>query len=92
MIYQALHFFLENQILEMKPALKKGDLEKKLMNKIADGNVELSKKAQGERKLRMMKSAISPSELAKKILLDFAESEKQEQKKEKENKSKDVDS
>lgn len=84
--------FLENQILEMKPALKKGEFEKKMFEKIANAQIQVTKKAQGERKLRMMRTTVGPSEMAKKIQFDLEVSEKEELKKEKEAKTKDVDS
>ena len=48
----------------MKPDLGKTGFEPKLVEKIRDAKIELSKDAQSERKLRMMKSTVSPSEIA----------------------------
>ena len=56
--------FLENLLAQMKPDLGKAGFEPKLVEKIRDAKIELSKDAQSERKLRMMKSTVSPSEIA----------------------------
>jgi hypothetical protein len=65
--------FLENVISEFKPALKKDGFEYKIVKKIADANIELTKDAQKDRKLRLMQESASPSQIAKKVLEDFEE-------------------
>ncbi|MBL7545152.1 MAG: hypothetical protein JNL11_15145 [Bdellovibrionaceae bacterium] len=65
--------FLENVISEFKPLIKKDSFEYKLIKKIADRNVELTKDAQKDRTLRLMQESVSPSEIAKKVLTDFEE-------------------
>jgi hypothetical protein len=60
--------FLENLLIDMKPYALKEGFERSLTQKIRDAKIELSKEANNERRLRMMKSTISPSELAEQIL------------------------
>lgn len=65
--------FLENVISEFKPGLKKESFEYKIVKKIADSSIELTKDAQKDRKLRLMQESASPSVIAKKVLEDFEE-------------------
>lgn len=65
--------FLENIISEFKPNLKKEAFEYKIIKKIADADIELTKDAQKDRKLRLMQESASPSAIAKKVLSDFEE-------------------
>lgn len=65
--------FLENVISEFKPNLKKESFEYKIVKKIADSGIELTKDAQRDRKLRLMQESASPSLIAKKVLEDFEE-------------------
>lgn len=58
---------LENVLADIKPRIKE-DFEKKLAEKIRDAGISLSKKAENERKLGMMRPSKSPSELAKQML------------------------
>lgn len=60
--------FLENLMAELKPLARTEGFERSLLEKIRDAKVELSKEAQRERKLRLMKSPVSPSEVAKLLL------------------------
>ena len=60
--------FLENLLAQLKPDLGKGGFEVKLVEKIRDAKLEINKEAQKERKLRMMKSTISPSDVAELLL------------------------
>ncbi len=60
--------FLENMLAQMKPDLGKGGFETKLVEKIREAKVVISKEAQNERKLRMMKTPVSPSDIADIIL------------------------
>jgi hypothetical protein len=60
--------FLENLIAELKPLAHKGGFERKIIQKISDAKVEVSKESQKERKLRLMKNPISPSEVASLVL------------------------
>ena len=63
--------FLENTIAEFKPELKNKGFEYKMMEKIANSSIELSKEARKERQLRLMSEGTSPSEMAKKILESY---------------------
>lgn len=65
--------FLENIISEFKPALKSDNFEYKIIKKISASKIELTKEAQQDRKLRLMQDIGSPSEIAKKVILDFEE-------------------
>ncbi|WP_413558482.1 hypothetical protein [Bdellovibrio sp. HCB209] len=60
--------FLENYIAESKPYAKSGGFERKLLEKIRDAKIEVSKEAKNERSLRGMKVGDSPSVLAKRVL------------------------
>lgn len=61
--------FLENTIAEFKPDIKDGNFEMKMLTKISESNIILTKEARKERQLRLMTEGVSPSELAK-IILD----------------------
>jgi hypothetical protein len=74
--------FLENLLADMKPFLAKPGFERSLAEKIRDAKIDVTKEAGSERKLRMMKSTVSPSELAGQLL--SAASEKKETKDSKE--------
>jgi hypothetical protein len=60
--------FLENLMAELKPDAAKEGFERKTIKKIKDAKIKLSKESQAERKLRLMKTPISPSEMADMIL------------------------
>lgn len=60
--------FLENLLADMKPYLGKAGFERSLAEKIRDAKVDMTKEASSERKLRMMKTAVSPSEVAADLL------------------------
>lgn len=60
--------FLENLLAEIRPLVKDNGFEKKIAERIRDAKLEISKEAQDERSLRMMKSLTSPSEIANQIL------------------------
>ncbi len=60
--------FLENLLAQLKPDLGKPTFETKLVEKIRDAKIVISKDAQQERKLRMMKTTVSPSEIAEILL------------------------
>jgi hypothetical protein len=59
---------LTNVLAQLKPASKRDGFEKEIVIKIRDANIELSKKMRDERRLRMMKNTVSPSEIAARIL------------------------
>jgi hypothetical protein len=59
--------FLENLLAEFKPNASEA-FEKSIIEKIRDAKIEITKDARKERSLRMMKSPISPSEIAVMIL------------------------
>jgi hypothetical protein len=63
--------FLENLMSEMKPFLKDGGFERKIVERIANAKIEMTDQAKSERKLRMMKGTDSPSEIATKLLTDI---------------------
>lgn len=65
--------FLENIISEFKPSLKPDSFEYKIVKKIADSEIELTKEAQKDRKLRLMQESSSPSAIAAKVLQNFEE-------------------
>lgn len=69
--------FLENLLAEMRP--KAADtFENKVITQIRDYKIKLSKEAENERRLRMMKGSSSPSEVAAQILKDLEEAKKKE--------------
>lgn len=68
--------FLENVISEFKPSLKPGNFEFKIVKKIADSEIELTKDAQRDRKLRLMQESSSPSAIATKVLENYQEKAK----------------
>ncbi|WP_374078023.1 hypothetical protein [Bdellovibrio bacteriovorus] len=65
--------FLENLMAEIKPYLKTDGFERKIVERIRDAKIEVSKEASNERKLRMMKDTGSPSQIAEKILIQSNE-------------------
>lgn len=69
--------FLENIMSELKPRLKEDGFERRLMLKIQNSEIEITKQAKNERIVRMMKNPISPSETAK-LILEFADAQKAE--------------
>ncbi len=69
--------FLENLMAEMKPQLAE-DFERKMFQQIRDSKIEISKEAANERRLRVMKETLSPSQLADKFLKDFEENQKRQ--------------
>lgn len=60
--------FLENLLAEIKPLVKDDGFERKIAERIRDAHLEITKEAQDERALRMMKSLTSPSDIAIQIL------------------------
>lgn len=60
--------FMENLLAQLKPDLGTAGFETKLVEKIRDAKISISKEAQNERKLRMMKSTVSVSEIADMLL------------------------
>jgi len=60
--------FLENLLAEVKPYATKEGFERKIVERIRDAHIAVSKEAMNERKLRTMKDTTSPSEIAEKIL------------------------
>jgi hypothetical protein len=67
--------FLENIIADFKPFAEKEGHERKVIKRIADANIELSKEAVNERKLRTMSSHKSPSEIASQIMNNIAKTD-----------------
>lgn len=66
--------FLENFMAEVKPYMKGEGFERKMVERIRDAKIEVSKEAMNERKLRSMKSTVSPSVIAEKLLSEIKES------------------
>ncbi|QLY24798.1 hypothetical protein [Bdellovibrio sp. KM01] len=60
--------FLENFVAESKPYAKSNGFERKLLEKIRDAKIEMTREAKNERSLRGMKVGDSPSDLAKRVL------------------------
>ena len=60
--------FLENLMAELKPLAYRGGFEKKILEKIRDAKIEISKEAAKESTLRRMKPTVSPSQIAVEIL------------------------
>lgn len=58
---------LENFLAEMKPRVGE-EFEKKMITKVRDADISLTRKAENERKLGMMKPTKSPSDFAASIL------------------------
>ncbi len=67
--------FLDNILSEMKPKAGSG-FENKIVTKIKDAKIKISKEINDERALRMLKKASSPSETAEKILEEIAAAQK----------------
>ena len=65
--------FLENVISEMRP--KGGEeFEGKIIKMIRDAKIQVTKAADTERRLRVMKGTTSPSDIAASVLTEFEES------------------
>lgn len=67
--------FLENLISEIKPRGNE-KFERGLLEKIAKANVKVTKEAENERRLRVMKETTSPSEVAENVLKGIDEAAK----------------
>lgn len=61
------HVFLENLISEMKPRVRE-NFEKGILEQIARAEIKVSKEAENERRLRVMKGTTSPSDIAEGVL------------------------
>lgn len=59
---------LTNVISQLKPRAQKAGFERKMIEKIRDARIVLTKKMRDDRKLRMMKDAPSPSQIAEEAL------------------------
>lgn len=59
--------FLENMIAELKPRLDE-PFEHKMLTRISDAKIVITKEAMNERRLRVMKGTTSPSLLAESVL------------------------
>lgn len=67
--------FLENLMSELKPKVGE-DFENKIITQIRDAKVQITKEAANERRLRVMKETVSPSEIASGILKEHEEAKK----------------
>lgn len=65
--------FLENLMTEIKPYMKKQGFERKIVERVRDAKIEISKEAFNELKVRTMKTLTSPSAMAEKILTQNTE-------------------
>lgn len=65
--------FLENLISEFKPKSSES-FEKSILEQIRDAKIELPKEMVQERKMRVMKESMSPSEIAEKLLKESEDS------------------
>ncbi len=65
--------FLENLMAEIKPLAHKGGFEKKILEKIRDAKVEITKEAVKESTLRRMKETVSPSKIAETLIKEAEE-------------------
>lgn len=65
--------FLHNLLAELKPYIKEKGFERQIVEKIRDAHVDVSKEARHEIKIRMMKSLLSPSDVANQILIKATE-------------------
>ncbi|HEY8272746.1 MAG TPA: hypothetical protein VIG33_17765 [Pseudobdellovibrionaceae bacterium] len=80
--------FLENVISDFKPFAEREGHERKTLKLIADADIELSKEAVNERKLRTMSSHKSPSEIAALVMKNIAKAEADNKKVEEDKKKK----
>lgn len=80
--------FLENIIADFKPFADKDGHERRVIQKIRDAKIELSKEAKDERKLRTMSAHKSPSEVAEEVMDGIAKAEADAKKAEAEAKKK----
>jgi hypothetical protein len=80
--------FLENVIADFKPFAEREGHERKVIKRIADANIALSKEAVNERKLRSMSSHKSPSEIASQVMSNVVKVEVEAKKSESEAKKK----
>jgi hypothetical protein len=62
--------FLENVIADYKPFADKPGHERKMIEKIRDAKIEMTKAEEDERKLRTMSNHKSPSEIAASVMED----------------------
>lgn len=67
--------FLENVVSDFKPFAERDGHERKVIQRIADANIVLSKEAVNERKLRTMSAHKSPSEIASQIMSNVIKAE-----------------
>lgn len=67
--------FLENIIADFKPYAEKPGHERKVIQTIRDADVEYTKEALNERKLRIMRTIKSPSEIAAQVMDSVAKAE-----------------
>lgn len=64
--------FLENMMAEMRPHIGE-DFENKIIKRIRDAKIEIKTSTDTERRLRVMKGAHSPSDIAASLLTEFEE-------------------
>jgi len=67
--------FLENVVAEYRPKASE-TFEREILEQIRKGNVKITKEAANERRLRMMKNTLSPSELAEQALKEYEDAQK----------------
>lgn len=59
---------LQNTVAQLKPQAKKDGFERQTLERIRDARIELTKSMRDERKLRVMRETVSPSEMAAQFL------------------------
>lgn len=72
--------FLHNLLADLKPMVKNDGFEKKIVEKVRDAKIAITKSAQDDLNLRIMKEIVSPSEIAQQILKSVADAHVKEQK------------
>lgn len=65
--------FLENLLSEIKPFLKDKGFERALVERVRDAKITVPKEAMNEMKVRTMRTLVSPSEIAERILVRHEE-------------------
>lgn len=61
--------FLENLLSEIKPFLKDQGFERSLVERVRDAKIIVPKEAMNEMKVRTMRTLVSPSEIAERVLV-----------------------
>lgn len=65
--------FLENLLSEIKPFLKDQGFERAIIERVRDAKITVPKEAINEMKVRTMRTLVSPSEIAERIIVRYDE-------------------